>query len=372
MPEILLALCGTSPAVVTETVWALANRREPSIPDRVVVLTTTVGREAVRQLLFENGGWRRLKTVLGTPANKLKFGMTGDSVRVFPDAAGTCDLKDIESVSDGAAVGDFILATLREFTETPGTRVTLSIAGGRKSMSALGALAMSMLGRPGDALCHVLINSPYDNPQLSPPFLFPEGYVRRLPDGGEHADGDAAICLHEIPFVRCREIFRREYGRLPGTFAETVALGNARLEPPSLRLDPGTLSCRVDDAPLALSHNEFIFYWMLADRCLDGCALLDNAYAAVLAIRSFIDRNGSAFPYLGSELCRALEAVFGTDPLGGVDAEQAAALRRMANRIKGKLLELTLTGAVEPLIPARPGRCGYGLEMAGDRIHIVE
>ena len=37
---VLLAVTGMSPAVLTETVWALAQERPPIIPNRVVVLTT--------------------------------------------------------------------------------------------------------------------------------------------------------------------------------------------------------------------------------------------------------------------------------------------------------------------------------------------
>ena len=49
---ILLAVTGMSPAVLTETVWALAKETPPVIPDRVVVITTTQGRAAIEQNLF--------------------------------------------------------------------------------------------------------------------------------------------------------------------------------------------------------------------------------------------------------------------------------------------------------------------------------
>ena len=37
---VLIALCGLSPAVITETVWALAHESPAILPDRVIVLTT--------------------------------------------------------------------------------------------------------------------------------------------------------------------------------------------------------------------------------------------------------------------------------------------------------------------------------------------
>lgn len=39
--HILISLCGTSPAVVTETVFMLAKAGDP--PDKVVVITTVTG-----------------------------------------------------------------------------------------------------------------------------------------------------------------------------------------------------------------------------------------------------------------------------------------------------------------------------------------
>ena len=44
--NILLAVTGLSPQVVTETVWALAHEDPPWIPDAVQLLTTCAGRLA--------------------------------------------------------------------------------------------------------------------------------------------------------------------------------------------------------------------------------------------------------------------------------------------------------------------------------------
>ena len=38
----LIAGMGTSPAVLTETVWALAHQKKPVVPDGVVAPTTKV------------------------------------------------------------------------------------------------------------------------------------------------------------------------------------------------------------------------------------------------------------------------------------------------------------------------------------------
>lgn len=40
---VLVAGIGTTPAVLTETVWALAHQKEPVVPDEVVVISTKRG-----------------------------------------------------------------------------------------------------------------------------------------------------------------------------------------------------------------------------------------------------------------------------------------------------------------------------------------
>jgi CRISPR-associated protein (TIGR02584 family) len=68
MRTILLATVGTSPAVLTETVWALAHPRknaERVIPDEVVALTTLRGKQEIETLLLgAGGGWERMVAAL--------------------------------------------------------------------------------------------------------------------------------------------------------------------------------------------------------------------------------------------------------------------------------------------------------------------
>lgn len=50
---VLLAVTGMSPAVPTETIWALSNENPPVVPDRIVVMTTTVGSDQTQKTLFQ-------------------------------------------------------------------------------------------------------------------------------------------------------------------------------------------------------------------------------------------------------------------------------------------------------------------------------
>jgi len=95
---ILFAVTGTSPAVLTETVWALATERKAVIPHQIIVLTTTAGRKAIETELFKTGLWDNLITALKNKGfdikDRLKFGLCANHVRLFPASDGKSDLSE--------------------------------------------------------------------------------------------------------------------------------------------------------------------------------------------------------------------------------------------------------------------------------------
>lgn len=278
--HVLIALSGHSPAVITETVWALARRNPKILPSHVVAITTRTGRDCIDSELFDSGTWAHLKKVLHVPRDSLRFGPSSDAVRVFPSADRTRELDDILESPDNVAAADFILETLRQFTENPDVRVVLSIAGGRKTMSVLAALCLTLLGRPEDTLCHVLVNPPFDRADLEPRFYFPDPEipVYRVPDAlgvPETITGkQARITLAQVPYVRFRKLFNQNFNRLPGGYMGLVAAANAdmdRLAPaPELVLNSREASCQVNGVPVSLNELQFLLVWVLAGRRQNG------------------------------------------------------------------------------------------------------
>ncbi len=51
MPTTLVAVSGMSPAILTETLWALGQEEPPVVPDEVVVITTSAGEADLRHAL---------------------------------------------------------------------------------------------------------------------------------------------------------------------------------------------------------------------------------------------------------------------------------------------------------------------------------
>jgi CRISPR-associated protein (TIGR02584 family) len=172
--RILLATVGMTPQVVTETLYLLARAPEPWTPDRVEIVTTGRGVEVMRN------AWPQMRRALdalfaaGAPPLAL-YALRGDKGGVatlewpggaehdpaWPDAK--AELRtDIVSIDDVEGVGDLIKDRVWEHVRRQDSELHLSIAGGRKTMSAHALLSLALLGRPQDDASHVLAAPPFE------------------------------------------------------------------------------------------------------------------------------------------------------------------------------------------------------------------
>lgn len=362
---VLLGLCGHSPAVVTETIWALATETPPIIPSRVVLITTASGRDAVRRDLLLSGVWARLCDVLQVSAPALRFGDTGDAIRVLTDATGRFELDDLVDSVDSQAAADFILDVLRQFVSNPDTQVVFSIAGGRKTMAALGAQCMSLLGRSEDRLCHVMVPFPFDQPDLQPRFYFPDPAIEAyaLPGRPSVPSTRARVSLCSIPFVRCRHLFEQRTGRVPGTFAGTVRLVNAHMTSSGtahIILAPADLCCTVQGFPVRFAAIEFALYWMLAERAAQSKGTLVGQQTLLEHFEVFAQEiDPDTMPeIINHDRFRAR-----------MDADN---LRKVVNMIKARLAKALRdcpADVQDAVFPSR-SRGHYGIDEARTRVEI--
>ena len=214
---ILIAGMGTSPAVLTETVWALCHQKKPMVPDEIVVLVTKSGKEKLCEELLtgEESVWDQMLAALKKEKikidGKLIFGET--SIRVIPDERGN-GAWDLRSGEDNLRAADFMLRQIRQYTESSDTVVLASIAGGRKTMSALLFSCMSLLGREDDKVFHVLLPSEFEG-GVEPPMYYPVKGVTytNVRTGKKYKSDKYHSELFEVPFVRMRAhpgVCRRE------------------------------------------------------------------------------------------------------------------------------------------------------------------
>jgi len=290
--DILIALCGMSPAVITETLYALLQIENPIIPDELIVITTSKGCESINQQLFANNTFDRFKKIYQIPKDKIKFGCCSKCIRIIPGSDFNSDSDDIITDQDSNSTADFILSALREYTENPDTRIIFSIAGGRKTMSVLGGMAMSLLGRRQDILCHVLVNPPFDSPNLKPKFYFPSDKIYITTDNSEISDKEAVITLSQIPFIKYRYLFQKTYGRLPGNFLDMVNDANDRIKniitPPTVRMLPENMKCYVNGKSISFNPSEYILLWLLLHRSLKCLPEIIGQRQLLEEIQSFV------------------------------------------------------------------------------------
>ena len=266
----LIAGVGLSPAVLTNTVWALAHEEEPVVPDEIVVITTITGNSCIREQLLHSEAWWHMHALLEAEGldvkDKLSFGAS-DTIRVIGD--GRRDYDDIATPEENDVAADFILKTIRQYTEDPGTRVIVSIAGGRKSMSALLMSCMSLLGRSQDRVCHVLVNEPYER-RMDPPFLFPEkGVVHEL-NGKKYPSEKAKPQLSDIPFVRVRGWYEKDFKSVPPSYMQLVkkvqGIAPKPANFPKVVMNASKGLLKVGNTPVKLNPSEFALTYLMLTR----------------------------------------------------------------------------------------------------------
>lgn len=377
---ILFAMAGLSPAILTETVWALAHEEIPVIPDRVVVVTTRAGRERLQEELFTQDAkgetiWESLRASLEreghSVTDRLAFGMAEDSIRlcaaIDPESRLTRDLEDIRSGRENEAMANFILESLRGFVETPGTEVIASMAGGRKTMGALLYAAMTLIGREFDQVTHVLVSEPYESPALTPRFYFPDQPEQVLTDanGSVCQAGKAIVELAYIPFVPLRNAFASELGQMPESFTQLVRKYRRDVRGSKVnyhvRVHTSAPLLEINGERYRLSPKEHVLIHYLAKRVIEGSIPLDRYSAA----------------YEG--LLQVSEELFQQRPHGNLDdwrhevrfpANYATEdIRKLVNQLRSRLRKY---GPVPRSFAERlPKKGNFGLDLESKRLSFV-
>jgi CRISPR-associated protein (TIGR02584 family) len=205
MKNILLAVTGLSPQVITETLYALhQNHRQV---DAIHVITTREGKEKIYAGLLsgENGQYYRyLKEYHIDPAT---IDFSHRNIHVIKDGHGN-EIPDIVSEADNEQLLKKCLELTFRFTRDPETAIFFSVAGGRKTMSSCLTLAAQMYGRPHDRLYHVLVSPEFESNR---DFFYPPKTSRKIELEDQQGQPYfketrfAQINLIHIPFVSIRD-----------------------------------------------------------------------------------------------------------------------------------------------------------------------
>jgi len=265
MRDILVALCGLTPQVVTETIWALGRRVPPIHPAEIWILTTDRGRQVCESLLLgPNGALAAYAREYGLGRRRPRCGQ--ETIVVLRRASGA-PLEDVRTEQDNRAIADHMADLVRRQTERPETRVHCSVAGGRKTMGILLANALQLYGRPDDRLYHVLVSPDFEAHQ---DFFYPSLRPRilRVGDGRRLDARHAGVELAEVPYVRLRNLLPPD--TLTGRFTMTDLVAQAERElraltsPDPVIMEPTRNRLRIGSVTVGLLPSAMRMYTGLA------------------------------------------------------------------------------------------------------------
>ena len=187
---------GTSPQVLTETLYAIHKQGKP-FPEEVYLITTENAKEKVVEWLFEKNKIEELKNTHYIP--DFKFDESHILLMKHDDGGFVFSGREEE---DQQSIANSITRLVARFTADDDCSVHASIAGGRKSMAFYMGYAMSMFAREQDVLSHVFVSKEFE---FSDQFFFPTKTDSFIANNNRVLNSkDAEVTLAEIPFVRMR------------------------------------------------------------------------------------------------------------------------------------------------------------------------
>jgi CRISPR-associated protein (TIGR02584 family) len=265
--EILVAVAGLTPQVITETLYYLTQARDPPVAiAEIHVLTTRPGGQRILTDLLTQDDGRFHTFCREYDLDPTVIAFDAHHIHVFTDVAGI-PLDDIRTAADSAAVADQILALICRLTDDPTTRLHCSLAGGRKTQSALLGFALQLYGRPQDTLLHVLVDEAFEG---HADFFYPSRQPRliQIRDGRQIDARTARVTVAEIPYVRLRDKLFGSQPTSPTGFDQVIAHAQQTLDllpnPAVLLIVPKTRRIYIGSAEIPLRPIELVLYIQLA------------------------------------------------------------------------------------------------------------
>jgi CRISPR-associated protein (TIGR02584 family) len=160
MRNILLALCGLAPQVITEALYALLQ--EGKYVHAVHVITTRQGKNQLLAGLFDPAQPRlsHLLNEFGLDLTDVEFPPT--NIHTLTNSTGV-EIDDIGTAEDNEDFLELCLSLAHRFSNDAGAAIWYLVAGGRKTMTSCLTLAAQLYGRQQDRLFHVLVSPDFEN-----------------------------------------------------------------------------------------------------------------------------------------------------------------------------------------------------------------
>lgn len=349
--QVFVFVTGTSPAVVTETLWWFANRMKPAIvANEAHMITTTVGADfARRRLMGDEGQIARLADAYGIDRPETHLHLLKSTKKR--------SMGDIRSDEENRIAGDQIFKIVSRLTADPATVCHFSIAGGRKTLSFHLSNAAMFFAREKDTLSHVLATPSIE---ANPEAFFPLPGARRT-----------GIDLAFLPLLRLRDHSDSGHSldEIVWKFQNRLDSGKAL---PRVTVDFSARKIIVGDTAIILPHQQIALWSLYAFGPNEG-----------LAMEKVLDRGEAFFSYLaqtgtvlgGTELENLWHAYLAGDGMAREELENRLLQLRskLSRRIRRELQDVHL----DKLINIHPVSNGvrprrYGVKLRRTDIGIKE
>lgn len=264
--RILLTIAGSSPAIVTETLYALTQQKQTDyfLPTEIHIITTAGVIDNINKtLLGITEGETKKEGAIEALCHDYHLDLPhidSNTIHIISDKNGN-QLSDIITEADNEATANFIISKVRELTADDDSSLHVSIAGGRKTMTFYLGYAMSVFGRIQDQMSHVLV----ENDIRSHDFFYPTPKPKTLKtfDNKEIDASKVKIMLGYSPYIRLRDGLTDELLQDKSkNYSEIIEVAQRQLIPLSIEYKNNKLYC--GGYPIELSLATLSLYiWIL-------------------------------------------------------------------------------------------------------------
>lgn len=284
--NVLFLVTGMTPAIITETIWALAcdpelDEEDRWIPDRVEVLSTESGLTQIRDVIIQGNVLQQMQKDFPQLKHLVLNGSCLHSIKNAKNEV----LDDLKTPDDNEFAADQINEHIRQLTESENTCLHVSIAGGRKTMGFYAGYALSLHGRAQDRMSHVLVEEKYEG---ASGFFYPapkpeKSYVKHKVSGKSMDAYKAKVWLAEIPFVRMKDaIIDKHQLKSDDSFSQVVTKIKNSFSPAKLTINLDSGKAILNGIEVVLPPREFAFLHWFADMRRNGepgavCPRIKNA-----------------------------------------------------------------------------------------------
>jgi CRISPR-associated protein Csx14 len=310
--EVLIFVAGTTPQIITETIYALIHQDPPIYPDEIYVITTTHGKNLIKKNLIDLGRFGEFCKEFNIQKNIFDENsilvVKGNNVNF---------LDDIKEAKDNESLGDFITNFIRDKANNDRTRLHCSLAGGRKTMSFYMGTALQLFGRPWDKLYHVLVTPEFES---NPDFYYKPKKNKVLTpfnpplSKGEKGEPlhtkDAEIFLAELPFVRLRD-------KIPlngKSFRKLVEEGQKEIDTaltqPFIRIKLKEGIVLIGNKSIEFKPFHIVFYSYLLRQKLEKCVDPQRAYC-LDCMDCYQQINDLVLPSVAEAMAKDYEVIYG-------------------------------------------------------------